>query len=312
MKISVIIPTLNRTSYLKMCLKSLLDQTRQADEIIVVVCNDDNDTVSYLDQLRIENKYRNIRIVIQKKNGFFDALNLGLRESSGELICFIDDDGCADRNWIEKMYAYYQDSSIGGVGGPCIPMYGGKPQIKKTKIGNIIIFPGIPVENHIFLTERVTEADHLRGCNMSFRRDVLEKNGGFDSNLKGDGFRFEMDVSFRAKRMGYRIIYDPKIIVHHYEAPRDNANRYSSETIYNNSFNNTYVFLKHYSFIRKLFFIPFDIFVGSYNTPGIMAICATSVLRLFLKGRYLPELKMLVPSLRGKIHAMFFIKNITH
>jgi GT2 family glycosyltransferase len=61
------------------------------------------------------------------------------------------------------------------------------------------------------------KVDHVRGANMSFRKEVLKQIGYFDSRFDlHHGTLFETDACFRAKKMGFDIWYDPRAIVYHY------------------------------------------------------------------------------------------------
>jgi len=86
-KISAIIPTYNRESFIVSALESVLQQTRQVDEIIVV---DDGSTDNTEVLLR---KYQDrIKYIKQNNAGPAAARNTGLLSSSGEYIAFLDSD----------------------------------------------------------------------------------------------------------------------------------------------------------------------------------------------------------------------------
>jgi GT2 family glycosyltransferase len=58
------------------------------------------------------------------------------------------------------------------------------------------------------------------GANMSFRRELVERLGGFDERYTANAFRWETDFSVRVIRSGARIRYDPEArVVHHYGTP---------------------------------------------------------------------------------------------
>jgi GT2 family glycosyltransferase len=60
------------------------------------------------------------------------------------------------------------------------------------------------------------EVDYLEACNMSFRRDILDKIGGFSGEYKGIGDWSEPDLAFRVKEAGFRLIFNPRAIVYHH------------------------------------------------------------------------------------------------
>jgi GT2 family glycosyltransferase len=54
-----------------------------------------------------------------------------------------------------------------------------------------------------------TDAHHAQGCNMSFRKDVAIKLGGFDKRFGGSAHLEETDFCVRLIKGGYRMVFDP-------------------------------------------------------------------------------------------------------
>ncbi len=87
MTISVIIPTFNRSATIQRCLDSVLKQTHQADEIIVI----DDGSTDRTSEL-IQNNYNNIKYIHQENSGVSSARNTGIQESVSEWLAFLDSD----------------------------------------------------------------------------------------------------------------------------------------------------------------------------------------------------------------------------
>ena len=85
MKISVIIPTFNRTDFICKTIESVLNQTVKADEIIVV---DDGST----DDTQKKVKQYDITYIYQENSGVSSARNQGIKKSKNEWIAFLDSD----------------------------------------------------------------------------------------------------------------------------------------------------------------------------------------------------------------------------
>lgn len=101
-KVTVIVPVYNTASYLKKCMDSLINQTLDDVEIIVVEdCSTDNSR----EILKEYEKYSNVRVYYNKKNmGIGYSRNFGIEKATGEYIAFIDSDDFVDYQMMEKMY----------------------------------------------------------------------------------------------------------------------------------------------------------------------------------------------------------------
>ena len=95
--ISVVIPTFNRSSLLQRALKSVVNQSLKADEIIVI---DDGSTDST--KKIIKKKFPQIKYFNNKKKGVSSARNLGILKSSCNWICFLDSDDEWNKNKLSK------------------------------------------------------------------------------------------------------------------------------------------------------------------------------------------------------------------
>jgi glycosyltransferase involved in cell wall biosynthesis len=85
--ISIIIPTLNSYFDLKLCIKSVLEQTYREREIIVIDGGSTDNTITYLEQIR-----DNIKYISGPDAGIYDAMNKGIEIATGEWILFMGDD----------------------------------------------------------------------------------------------------------------------------------------------------------------------------------------------------------------------------
>ncbi len=112
---SVVIVTKDRPELLAKVLESLVPQTLMPDEVLVV---DNNSSLSYGDVIERFAPKLPLRIVVEMKPGIPHARNRGIREASGEIILFTDDDCVAEREWVENMVApFLMNPHIGAVGG---------------------------------------------------------------------------------------------------------------------------------------------------------------------------------------------------
>ena len=87
-KISVIIPTYNTEQYIKECIDSILNQTYQNFEIIIINDGSTDNTLEVLNSIKDER----IRVITIENSGQGVARNLALKEATGDYIAFIDSD----------------------------------------------------------------------------------------------------------------------------------------------------------------------------------------------------------------------------
>jgi glycosyltransferase involved in cell wall biosynthesis len=109
-RISVIVPCHNYGHYLAQCLTSILEQTRIPDEIFVVDDNSQDNT----EEVALQFADKGVRYIRAEFNDPLAARQLGVRVSSGEILCFIDADDFIDSTYIESGIKHFtQHDTIG-------------------------------------------------------------------------------------------------------------------------------------------------------------------------------------------------------
>lgn len=111
-KVSVIVPVYNVEKYLEKCLDSLVNQTLQDIEIIVVNDGATDNSASIIDSFA--DKYPQIISLTKRNGGLSDARNYGMPYATGEYIGFVDSDDYVDFDMYEKLYekAKEEDSDV--------------------------------------------------------------------------------------------------------------------------------------------------------------------------------------------------------
>ena len=109
-KISVIIPVYNVEDYLNKCLDSVCNQTLTDIEII---CINDGSTDNSLNILKeYSKKDSRIKVITKENGGQATARNLGIIESQGECISFIDSDDFIEPDMLEKLYSKVKENNL--------------------------------------------------------------------------------------------------------------------------------------------------------------------------------------------------------
>ena len=103
MKVSVIIPVYNVENYIEKCLESVINQT--IDEIEIIVVNDGSTDLSKERINKYLNKYKDKIKYLEKENGgLSSARNYGMKFATGEYIAFLDGDDYIELDAYQKMY----------------------------------------------------------------------------------------------------------------------------------------------------------------------------------------------------------------
>ncbi len=103
MKISVIVPVYNVENYLEKCLNSLVSQTLEEIEILVINDGSTDDSQKIIDVF--QNKFpEKIKAFIKENGGLSDARNFGIDRATGEFLAFVDSDDYVSATMMEEMY----------------------------------------------------------------------------------------------------------------------------------------------------------------------------------------------------------------
>jgi GT2 family glycosyltransferase len=155
-----------------------------------------------------------LRYVTLDRPGMVPARNVGIRTARGQVLVFLDDDVLPAPDLITGHLAAYQDPAVGAVAGRILdPGQNGDAPAPNPRLFD----PVCGWEYARF--DHTTPGDVMtaRGCNMSFRRDVLLRLGGFDPHL--EIFRDDTDMCLRVIAAGYRVRFVPAATLVHLNAP---------------------------------------------------------------------------------------------
>ncbi|WP_457549423.1 glycosyltransferase [Archaeoglobus sp.] len=108
--ISVIVVCRNARNTIRRCLNSIINQTYPNIEIVIVDSSED-ETRDIIEEYRKKSKYP-IKVIYQKPMGVGFARNTGIKNSSGDIICFIDADCYIPSDFIEKISKYFADGRV--------------------------------------------------------------------------------------------------------------------------------------------------------------------------------------------------------
>jgi glycosyltransferase involved in cell wall biosynthesis len=210
--VSIIICTHNRSRLLSYCLQSFINQTASHDlyEVIVVDNNSKDDTKDVVSSFA--NTIHNLRYVVEKNIGLSHARNRGAKEARYDWISYIDDDGKAYPNYVERIILVVANFGFDCFGGRFLPWYlEPKPNWLSDDFG---LFPEL-----LNSVGELSEKQHVAGGVIVFRKVALIEIGGFPTNLgmTGNevGYGEENWVQNEFRKKGFRIGFDPDLKIDH-------------------------------------------------------------------------------------------------
>ncbi len=110
-KASVVIPYYKKKKYLKKTIQSVLNQTYQKFEIIIVYDDDSKEDLKFVKKIKKLDK--RIKLYINKKNmGAGFSRNFGISKSKGSYICFIDSDDIWKKNKLKVQIEFMENNNI--------------------------------------------------------------------------------------------------------------------------------------------------------------------------------------------------------
>ncbi len=196
--ISVVVCSYNGAATIRDCMEGL--QMLEYPNFEVIVVNDGS-----RDNLAdIVNEYP-VQLITTPNRGLSSARNTGMYAAKGEIVAYIDDDAYPDPHWLQYLAYAYANSKHDCIGGPNIAPY--NDGRIATCVANA---PGGPV--HVLLSDEI--AEHVPGCNMSFRRSALISIGGFDTVFRSAGD--DVDVCWRIQDTGATVGFHPGAVVWHH------------------------------------------------------------------------------------------------
>ena len=203
--VTVAIPCFNGEKFLLDNIASILRQSRTPDEILVI---DDGSTDC---SAEIARNFKQVKLIRHNSNlGLAESRNTALKNSSGDIIVYVDADTTSHPNLIETLLNGYSEKKVAGAGGREIEI-NGLPA--NGNISNIYNQWRNLHASQGFGEEFIYGVNMLWGLCASYRTEVLKKIGGFDTIYKTNGE--DVDIGIKINNLGLKLVYIPKAIVYH-------------------------------------------------------------------------------------------------
>lgn len=213
-EVSIVIPVYNQFAYTYECLKSIRKNTEGVSyEVIIADDNSDDLTAD------IKKIVKNIRVIKNHgTKGFLPNCNNAAEHAKGKYILFLNNDTQVQENWLKPMADLLAgDEKIGMTGGKLI-----YPNGMLQEAGGILWKDGSawnygnqkspedPEYNY------VREVDYISGAAIMIRKSLWDQIGGFDRRFT-PAYYEDTDLAFQVRERGYKVVYQPKSVVVHFE-----------------------------------------------------------------------------------------------
>ena len=271
-KITIVIGTLNRP---KIVLRLLNEIVKYANfERVEVLVVDQSSKSNYQILQTKFPKNKNVLLFHFDKPNTCKYLNFGWKNARAPIVLYLDDDVSITKDTIGGHIDGYKEATTMGIAGRVINT--SEEQTDNSTVGKILWYGAQFIKN--FSSEKKVCVDFPYGCNMSFRKVVLERIGGFDENLLPPIYAYnEIDIGYRInKKWKNSIIFEPQALVYHLQSKQGGTrNNFAEKEIFNSTqFNYGYFLGKNYSwfqnilcFLRRL---PYQLIRENSSIPHII------------------------------------------
>ncbi len=246
--ITIIVPIYNTQEYLCKCLDSLVNQKYDSSKIQIILLNDGSKDNSKQISEEYKSKYKNIELIDKENTGVSDTRNMGIRNSKGKYILFVDSDDYISLNTCGELFSFFEKNyyDIDLVSYCCYNVVGkkiykhfrNKKYFNKTGIYDLIKNP-----EYIQATCRIMIKNGL---------DVF-----FDSNQRfSEDEKFSTEIVMKRKKIGYcdkaiyyyniregnanhTTVYEKEVMMYTYKYYNEILNAYNKDPYIQELFINT-------------------------------------------------------------------------
>jgi len=296
--LTVVVPTFRRPASLERCVRALANQTRPPDQIVVACRSDDQESqraaASLARDLALE-------VAVCAPSGLCAQMNLGVAQATGDVVALTDDDSAPRPDWAQRLLSLYCAPDVGAVGGRDVIADASVRSSRSNRPVGIVARSGRPQGNHHHEGVGIREVDYLKGVNLSVRRQLWH----VDLGLLGTGNQshWELGTCLRIRRLGWRVLYDPELLVDHYTDDRvgepQRASR-AAERLERDAHNELFELVRWLPWWQAIAATSRALTIGSRELPGF-AVALWLVAHGRPQARVLEELRAVT---RGRLRAL--------
>lgn len=321
-KIGIVILNWNGRNLLEKFLPSVVTHSkRDWAEVIVADNASTDDSIEF-----IEREYPTLRLIKLDKNyGFADGYNKALDQLDHEYFVLLNSDVEVSENWLDSIYQQFENNSDIAAAQPKIKAFNKKSDFEYAgAAGGYIDYLGYPfcrgrildaIEEDKGQYNQNAEVFWASGAALFIRSEIYKSIGGLDADFFAH--MEEIDLCWRIKNQGYRIICDTNSTVYHVGGAT--LPNHSSRKLFLNFRNNLLMLYKNLpsnQFITTFFYrmildgvAAFKFLLGG-EIANFTAVFKAHMSFYFMVGKYRKKRKELLPLVKNKQHKEIYRNSI--
>ncbi len=276
MKISFVIPNYNGSHLLSRNLPKVIEEVKGYKEADIIVVDDasTDDSLSVLEKCEV-------KVLRNEKNlGFSSTVNKGVESSDSDIIILLNSDVYPEKGFINNIIKNFDDPNVFGVGAMDKSIENGKTVLRGRGVGQW---------KRGFLVHKKGEIDRnntlwVSGGSSAFRKSIWDKLGGLNT-IYNPFYWEDIDLSYRALKSGYKLIFDSKSVVYHEHEKGSIKSNYTERQIKTIAYRNQIIFswinITDFTLvIEHLIFLPYHILkaIVMGDTPFIVGLLKALIL----------------------------------
>jgi len=226
--VSIIIPVHNQLKYTLECLASISHSTNDVNyEVIIVDDSSTDQTAELLPTIPNLIYFRN-----ETNRGFIETCNSGASKARGAYVVFLNNDTQVMDGWLRGLLEIFKTYDMVGAVGPKVVYPDGRLQ----EAGVVVNYDcsstlvGLFEDPAMNRFNRIREVMYVSGVCMLLPTTIFHGVGGFSTQV-APAYCEDCDISFRLRKLGLRIIYNPNsLVVHHLSISTTHSNKIAAVT----------------------------------------------------------------------------------
>ncbi len=233
LQVSIVIPNWNGASLMRKHLPGVI-KTSEGAEIIVADDASSDESIALL-----QKKFPSVRVVANKKRqGFAGNVNSGVRVARGDIVILLNTDVEPEKGFLAPLIKHFNDPKVFAVG-----------SLEKSYDPGVIVLRGrgeAKWRRGFFVHWRgeIDRSDTawVSGGSGAFRRVSWEKLGGMDT-LYNPFYWEDIDMSYRAFKAGYTLVFEKKSVIGHYHEEGKIKSEFTPRDVKRIAYRNQFIFI---------------------------------------------------------------------